>query len=109
MNEEEGKEDGARLFSAIPSDRTRGHAQKLKDRMFPLNTKKCFFTVRVTKHRHRFPRKVVESLFLVIFKSHLTMGNSGESALGDPDRRVAQAGLQNFLPVSMQDTCTPPG
>ena len=39
---------GTRLFSVVPIDKTRGSGHKLENGKFQLNTRKNFFTVRVT-------------------------------------------------------------
>ncbi|KAK4827464.1 LOW QUALITY PROTEIN: hypothetical protein QYF61_018257, partial [Mycteria americana] len=77
------KEDGARLFSVVLSDRTRGSGHTLKRRKLCLNIRKRFFTVRVTERWHRLPREAVESPSLEIFKSRLDMvlGNWLQMAL----------------------------
>ena len=54
----------------MPSNRTRGNRHKLKHRRLWLNMK-GHFTVMVTEQWHRFPREVVESPSLEMFKTCL--------------------------------------
>jgi len=55
-----GKGEFARLFSVVPSDKTRGNRHKLKHFTSHLNRIRNFFTERVITHRNRLPREAVE-------------------------------------------------
>jgi len=60
-----------RLFSVVPSDRTRSNRHKLKQRKFQLNMRKNFFPLRVMEPWNWLPREVVDSPSLEIFNTCL--------------------------------------
>jgi len=69
---EGGREmDEAWLFSVVCSNRTRSQGLKLVHRKFRTNMQKNFFMVRVTEHRNRLQREVVQSPSVEIFKTYL--------------------------------------
>ena len=67
MFEVGNKEVGIRLFSPMPSDRTRSSGHNPKCKKFHLNIK-SFFTVKVVKCWNRFSKEIVESTSLEVIK-----------------------------------------
>ena len=71
----------------MPRDGTRGDGHTLAHRRVPLNIRKHFFTVRVTEHWDRLPRKVVGTPSLEILKicPDMVLGNCLYVALLEHD------------------------
>ena len=62
-----------RLFSVVPSNRTRGSGHKLQHRKVYMNMRKNFLTLRVTNCWNRLPREAVLSPSLEVFKTCLDL------------------------------------
>lgn len=67
------KEKEARLFSVVPSARTRGHGHTLKHSRFLWTSGYTFLLRGWASTWHRLPKEVMESPSLEIFNSHLDM------------------------------------
>lgn len=51
------REDIVRLILEVPSEMMRGNRQKLEHEKFQLAIREFFFTLRMLKHWHRYPRE----------------------------------------------------
>jgi len=64
------QEDEAKFFSVVPSDRTTGNGHKSQNGKLQWHMRKNF-TLRMMELWNRFPREVVDSPSLDIFKTRL--------------------------------------
>ncbi|KFQ10153.1 hypothetical protein N330_00863, partial [Leptosomus discolor] len=65
------KKAGEGLFTRACSDKTRGDGWMLGKGRFRLDTRKKFLTLRVVRHWHRLPKKVVDAPSLAVFRTRL--------------------------------------
>ena len=73
-----------RFFSRVCGDRIRANGFKLIWRIFKLNIRKKFFTIRVVRHWHRLSREVVDSPSLDTLKVRLDGALSTGSSYSCP-------------------------
>lgn len=64
------QEDGARLFSEVPSDRTRSSGHKLEHKKFQPNMRKSFF-IESGRDWNRLPMEAAECPSLETFQTQL--------------------------------------
>jgi len=57
--------------TSVQGDITQDNGFKLEEGRFSLDIKKKFFTMRVVRHWHRFPREAVDAPPLEVFKARL--------------------------------------
>jgi len=65
------RKDGENVFRRACCNRTRSNGFKLREGRFRLDKMKKFFTMRVVKPWHRFPREAVEAPSLETFQARL--------------------------------------
>lgn len=92
----ENEEQGARVFSVVPTDTTRGDGHKINNREFDLNIGEHCFTVS-GRTQELLPREAVDSPTMEVFKTQLNRVMGSLAYLN----HIEQHGWKNMISRSL--------